>query len=528
MKLKKFLPLIVSAAFFMPAPISAAPMTLSVHDADLRSTIMLVAKTGGLNISIDDSVKGKISISLANVEPLKILEIISKTKSLQLLQEAGVYIVTASSVEVMQSYVFPIKFGSAETLKEAVIMSLDPDVDRLPNSTTRIKNTDGSYTYRYTYRSDDDDSGGDDYAENIKRKDRVFVNPEVNALILFGTPTEYERVKNLLETLDVELKQVSVEAKILAIEKEATKNLGVEWAWSSFNGTYSAESGRSRSYASSSRRSSESSSGYSNESSRGRSSQSGRNHSTSENSLFREGYPDEDENGNRYSYEEGDSTYNGSANQSSGINVFNGSKLNIFNGSSLIQFGRSLTAFAGLNWALSAQINALVTDGKAKILSRPNVMTIQGREALIEIGESVPVLESSITNSTVTNSTEHEFAGIKLKYTPRINSDGTITATIHTEVSTPQYVADMKAYQFYKRSADTTVTVRDGEPMIIGGLIGAEEAKSVSKIPFLGDLPILGALFRNHRKSKTESELVIFLTAHVLGSNSNETLPLEP
>ena len=170
MKLKKFLPLIVSAAFFMPAPISAAPMTLSVHDADLRSTIMLVAKTGGLNISIDDSVKGKISISLADVEPLKILEIISKTKSLQLLQEAGVYIVTASSVEVMQSYVFPIKFGSAETLKEAVIMSLDPDVDRLPNSTTRIKNTDGSYTYRYTYRSDDDDSGGDDYAENIKKK----------------------------------------------------------------------------------------------------------------------------------------------------------------------------------------------------------------------------------------------------------------------------------------------------------------------------------------------------------------------
>ena len=407
-------------------------------------------------------------------------------------------------------------------------MSLDPDVDRLPNSTTRIKNTDGSYTYRYTYRSDDDDSGGDDYAENIKRKDRVYVNPEVNALILFGTPTEYERVKNLLETLDVELKQVSVEAKILAIEKEATKNLGVEWAWSSFNGTYSAESGRSRSYASSSRRSNESSSGNSNESSRNRSTQSGRSHSTSENNSFKEGYPDEDENGNRYSYEEGNSTYRGSANQSSGTNIFNGSNLNIFSGSSLIQFGRSLTAFAGLNWALSAQINALVTDGKAKILSRPNVMTIQGREAVINVGSSVPVPKISSTNTSTTTEIDYRDAGIILRYTPRINSDGTITATIHTEVSTPQYVADIGAYRFNTRSADTTVTVRDGEPMIIGGLIGAEEAKSVSKIPFLGDLPILGALFRNHRKSKTESELVIFLTAHVLGSNSNETLPLEP
>ena len=86
----------------------------------------------------------------------------------------------------------------------------------------------------------------------------------------------------------------------------------------------------------------------------------------------------------------------------------------------------------------------------------------------------------------------------------------------------------MQAYRFNTRSAETTVTVRDGEPMIIGGLIGAEEAKSVSKIPFLGDLPILGALFRNHRKSKSESELIIFLTAHVLRGASNETLSDKP
>ena len=103
-----------------------------------------------------------------------------------------------------------------------------------------------------------------------------------------------------------------------------------------------------------------------------------------------------------------------------------------------------------------------------------------------------------------------------MRYTPRVNADGTITATIHTEVSTPQYVEDLKAYQFNTRSADTIVTVRDGEPMVIGGLIGAEDAKSVRKIPFLGDLPILGALFRSHKKDKSESELLIFLTAHVI------------
>ena len=438
---KKFLVLLIAAIFFMPAKIFAAPMTLSVHDADLRATIMLVAKTGGLNVSVDDSVKGTISISIDNVEPLQILEIISRTKSLQLIKESGVYIMTASSVEVMQSYVLPIRYGDAETLRDAVIMSLDPDTERLPNSTTRIRNSDGSYTYRYTYRNGDDDYNDFD---NVKRKDRVFINPEVNALVLYGTPAEYERVKNLLATLDVELKQVSVEAKFLIVDKEETKNFGIDWAWSSTNRHYSA-------------------------------------------------------------------------------NVENMTNSSDY---TTIQIGRSFSSIS--DWNFTARINALVTNGKAKLLSRPNVMTIQGREAVIYVGNTVPVEKTERSETLTTSSYEYRDAGIKLKYIPHINVDGTITAKLYTEVSTPEYDKNTGAYQFNVRTAETTVTVRDGEPMIIGGLIGAEEEKSVSKIPFLGDLPILGALFRNHRKSKSESELIIFLTAHVLGGNSNEILSFKP
>ncbi|MBQ3863502.1 MAG: hypothetical protein II790_05605, partial [Schwartzia sp.] len=78
------------------------------------------------------------------------------------------------------------------------------------------------------------------------------------------------------------------------------------------------------------------------------------------------------------------------------------------------------------------------------------------------------------------------------------------------------YVESLKAYQFQKRSADTVVRLKDGETMVIGGLIGSEESKSLSKVPFLGDLPVLGAFFRSVRKSKSDSEIMIFLTAHVL------------
>jgi len=478
------LPLLATAIFFMPAQIEAAPMTLSVHDADVRSVIFLVAKTGGLNVSVDGAIKGNISVTFNSVDPVKALEIIAKTRNLKLVNEDGVWVFTSEHyTSIMRTYVFPIRYGDVELLREAIIMSLDnnkkPDDNNSDDNRnsheyesarrTRYKtNPDGTLDIYSTLLSNSNDSNrlGTNDSDSDKKQltgaKRVTVNHEINAIVLFGTPAEYERVKNLLATLDVELKQVSVEARILAIDKNESKNLGVEWMWS-----------------------------------------------TVPQFPERDIEINETSSGRVIITEE----YTRKANDSTGYGI--------------IQFGRGPTG-TPFEWYYGAKINALVTDGKAKILSRPNVTTIQGREAVINVGSSVPVPKISSNNTATTTEFEYRDAGIILRYTPRVNADGTITAKIHTEVSTPQYVPDIGAYRFNTRSAETTVTVRDGEPMIIGGLIGAEEEKSVSKIPFLGDLPILGALFRNHRKSKSESELIIFLTAHVLGGNSNEILSVKP
>ena len=381
---------------------------------------------------------------MSDVEPQKILEIIAKTKNLNLVQDGNIFILTTNfeSFEPMKSYVLPIHYADAETLRQAIVMSLNRDnnqdfVETLANE----KNFPFYRRYESTNRTEDDQK---------KRDERVFFNPDVNALILYGTAAEYERAKSLLEVLDVELKQVSLEAKILAIDKNASKSLGIDWFWSAFPQYPDREV----------------------------------DYYQSSNGAYRE----------RVTYER---NYNDNT------------------GYGILRFGRGPEGYP-FEWYYGARINALVTDGKAKILSRPNVTTIQGHEAVINVGSSVPVPKVSSTNTSTTTEIEYRDAGIILKYTPRINSDGTITATIHTEVSTPQYVGDLRAYRFNTRSADTVVTVKDGEPMIIGGLIGSEEEKSISKIPFLGDLPILGALFRTHRNSKSESELMIFLTAHVV------------
>ncbi len=475
--MKKLLSAISTAFFIFTSNVNAAPMTLNVHDADLQSTIMLVARAGKLNISIDDSIEGNISLAVTNVEPKKILEIIAKTKNLNLVQDGEIFIMTSnfSGSALMESFLLPIKYGDAETLRKAVIMSLDPEPERDFDYMTRRRKSDGTVYNRYTYDEVEDAEGNvtstSNRQKNISREDRVLISPDVNALILYGTAAEYERAKNLLNLLDVELKQVSLEAQILAIDKNASKNLGIEWFWSALPQ-----------------------------------------------------YPETDIE-----------TYQNSTSTRERINYER--KYNDTTGYGILRFGRGPEGVP-FEWYYGAKINALVTDGKAKILSRPNVTTIQGHEAIINVGSSVPVPMTQTTNSTVTTSIQYRDAGIILKYTPRVNADGTITAMIHTEVSTPQYVEDLKAYRFNTRSADTIVTVKDGEPMIIGGLIGAEEEKSVSKIPFLGDLPILGSLFRSHRKSKSESELMIFLTAHVLkgaGSGApanvkysvNENTPLE-
>ncbi|MEG6585022.1 secretin N-terminal domain-containing protein [Dendrosporobacter sp. 1207_IL3150] len=181
----------------------------------------------------------------------------------------------------------------------------------------------------------------------------------------------------------------------------------------------------------------------------------------------------------------------------------------------IISFGRTPEGYS-YEMYYQFKINALVTNGKANVLAKPKIMTINGKEAIINIGGEVPIPVTTTSNNTTTTSIEYKEAGIILKYTPRINADGHIIAKVHTEVSSPVLVPELKAYRFNKRSADTEVRLKDGETMVIGGLIGKDELKSMSKVPFLGDLPILGSLFRNNNNTKNESEVVIFLTAHIV------------
>ena len=180
-----------------------------------------------------------------------------------------------------------------------------------------------------------------------------------------------------------------------------------------------------------------------------------------------------------------------------------------------ISYGRSITGHP-YTFFFQARLNALVSQGKARILAKPNVVTMNGKEAEILIGNKIPVLVEHVDNGVRTTTTEYRDAGIKLSYTPRISEKNEITAHINAEVSTPYLVPEMKAYRIITRQADTMVRLKSGDMLTIGGLIDKEESRTFRKIPVLGDIPLLGKLFQSRSKSLEESEIVIIIRADIV------------
>lgn len=180
-----------------------------------------------------------------------------------------------------------------------------------------------------------------------------------------------------------------------------------------------------------------------------------------------------------------------------------------------ISYGRSITGHPYTAF-FRAKLNALVSEGKAKILARPHVVTMNGREAEILIGNKIPVLVERLDNGVRTTTTEYRDAGIKLSYTPRVNDHDEITADVSAEVSTPYLIPEMKAYRIITRQANTLVRLRSGDSLTIGGLIDKEENKIHRKVPLLGDIPLLGKLFQSESDSVEESEIIIIIKADII------------
>lgn len=412
--------------------ISVSANELEAVDIDIRNLLTSIALANNLNIVISDEVQGNVSVKMSNINAQDMIKIIAENNNYTYQFKDNVIYISKGDKDI-NLYTVQINYLELDKIAQTINLML---TGNLPDKI-------------------------DDKDKKTVINNKVMIDETENTISFYGTLKQYEQIKNFLQEQDKPQKQVSLEAKVTAIQKDAAKDLGVSWEWSKLPQSPEHEI----------------------------------TYDTVKHTVINEDgskeeitdYLPVDEVTRKWNDDE--------------------------NIPGVIRFGKGVDGYP-YEFYYAAKIDALISDGKANILARPNITTIQGKEAVINIGSEVPVPTVSTTNSTTTTSIKYREAGIILKCTPRVNEDGIITVKVHTEVSSPMYVEDMKAYRFQKRSVDTIVRLKDGQTMVIGGLIGSDEAKQMSKVPFLGDIPILGNLFKHIQKSKSDTEVMIFLTAH--------------
>ena len=185
--------------------------------------------------------------------------------------------------------------------------------------------------------------------------------------------------------------------------------------------------------------------------------------------------------------------------------------------SSLISGQLVLNTLSIKGLSLTATIDALVRDGKAHLLASPSIAVINGQEARIVIGERFPYKERTQTTSGTTETTKFVDIGTTLKVNPQINDDGYITLSLHPEVSSLVSALDAGP-RVATREADTTVRIKEGETLVIGGLIRQTDNRTSDRIPVLGSIPILGFLFSRSDRDVEQTELAVFITPRILFS----------
>ncbi len=183
--------------------------------------------------------------------------------------------------------------------------------------------------------------------------------------------------------------------------------------------------------------------------------------------------------------------------------------------------GGSTYAFAGGSIAVNVRLNALLSRGHAQILATPRLVTINGREADLLIGETYPV----VYNTSVLGGANVQFVdiGVKLRLTPIVGPDGTVTAEIHPEYSELQGFTSSGYPIIANRKIDSTLRVRSGQTIVLGGLLRDVSNETIERVPWLSDIPILGKLFENRQASHERDEIVFLITPHVIDADAPPT-----
>jgi general secretion pathway protein D len=297
--------------------------------------------------------------------------------------------------------------------------------------------------------------------EGFLRPVSVMADKSTNALVIGADPQDYDTLRSVIEKLDIRRLQVYVEGLVMEITSDLQKEFGVEW----------------------------------------------RTTNDFTNPNARTSFIGQ----TAFSNPSNPNNINAAASNPFGLN---GLAIGVVDG---------LITFQGQQFLnLGALVTALQSDTAVNILSTPNLLTMDNEEAEIVVGQNVPFLTGTVpTTNGVTNpfqTVTREDIGLKLRVTPQITTGDSIRLDIYQEISSvvPGTINNPQGLLTNKRSLKTTVVVRQGQMIALGGLIQDQDNDSVNKVPLLGDVPLLGHLFRSTTHERTKTDLMVFLQPTVI------------
>jgi len=436
-------------------------LTLNFQDIETRAVLQLLAETSGRNIVVSDTVQGNVTLRLRNVPWDQALDIVMTTKGLDMRQNGNVIIVAPAEEIAARE--------TADLEAQQAIAELEPIYSEF-------------LQVNYAKASDlaaliSGDSGGG----NTMLSDRgsIAVDDRTNTLLVQDTAESLQNMRRMVSTLDVPIKQVLIESRIVVVNDDFSRDLGIRLGVTALNENSAGDGGQFISGT-------------------------GTGTDTMVNSaisnlgdpangtIFPVQVP---QLGNRYN-----------------VNVPIADAA-----------GRFALAILENDFLVDLELTALQAEGRGEIVSTPRVITANQKEARIEQGVEIPYQQSASSGATTV---QFKKAVLSLTVTPQITPNNNIIMdlavhkdNVGTVISTGGLGGTVPSID--TRAVETQVLVANGQTVVLGGIYETERRETIKKVPFLGDIPILGALFRSKQRVDNKAELLIFVTPRILEEGSS-------
>ncbi|MDD5240665.1 MAG: type IV pilus secretin PilQ [Sulfuricella sp.] len=432
-------------------------LSLNFQNIEVRAVLEVLAEFTGLNIIYSDSVSGNLTLRLKDVPWDQALDIILHTKGLS-MRKSGSVIWIAPSDELATKEKLELETGQQ-------ILDLSP---------VRTE----SFQMKYQKAADVKTILSDKTQQILSKRGSVVIDPRTNTLFIQDTATKLEEIRGLINQIDVPVKQVLIESRIVIASDSFNKNLGARLGFQDHGtgpdvgsslGTLGSQDARV----------------------------------ALGGKLEAPGY---------------------NTGQSADVPTFNNQGLNVnMPGASIGGLAPGVISMvlfkAGATKFLNLELSALQADGKGKTISNPRVLTADQTEATIEQGTEIPYLQASSSGAT---SVAFKKAVLSLKVKPQITPDDNIIMDLKINNDEPDYKHITAGVPpLLTKQITTQVLVENGGTVVIGGIYTQTQGSTVTKVPLLGDIPVVGIFFRNKTEQDDKSELLIFVTPKILKESLN-------